>query len=71
MIDLKHIPTDQDNIAYETIKRNNKYGIIDRNGNIIIEPVFDYIFIGEDYIEFQLKGSGEAVWPLSRINELK
>lgn len=70
-INKKNYSTYWDNINYETIKRNDKYGIIDKNGNMIIEPVFDSIFIGEYYIEFQLKGSGEAVWPLSRINELK
>lgn len=67
----KYYSTYLDNIDYETIKKNDKYGIIDTNGDIIIEPVFDYIYIDKDYVKFELKENGAAIWPLSKIKELK
>lgn len=67
----KYVSTYWDNINYETIKRNDKYGIIDKNGNMIIEPVFDFINIDKDYVIFELKDNGKAIWSLDKIKELK
>lgn len=64
-----YIPTTY-NDKYDRIERNNKYGIIDRNGKIIVEPVFDGIFIGVDFVRFYLSGYGSALWPIDKINEL-
>lgn len=58
-------------IGYEIIKRNDKYGIIDINGNMIIEPVFDFINIDKEYVIFKLEDNGEAIWPMDKIQELK
>lgn len=70
-INKKNYSTYWDNVNYETIKRNDKFGIIDKNGNMIIEPVFDFINIDKDYVIFKLKDNGEAIWPLDKIKELK
>ena len=70
-INKKNYSTYWDNINYETIKRNDKFGIIDKNGNMIIEPVFDFINIDKDYVIFELKDNGKAIWPLDKIKELK
>jgi hypothetical protein len=70
-INKKNYSTYWDNIDYETIKKNDKYGITDKNGNIIVEPVFDFIDIDKDYVKFELKDNGVAIWPLAKIKELK
>lgn len=31
--------------GYTVIQKNNKYGLLDRNGKVIIEPIFEYIEI--------------------------
>lgn len=56
---------------YYTTKWNDKFGIADCNGNQIVEPVFNRIVIDEDYTIFELEGYGEAIFPTSKLNELK
>ena len=60
---------------YKVIERNGKCGIMDLDGNIIVDPIFDHICIVDggdcDYVSFRLNGYGEAVYPLSRIKELR
>lgn len=58
------------NNNYDTIKRNDKFGIVDNFGKIVVQPVFDSIYIGKDFVEFTLNGYGTALWPIDRINEL-
>ena len=62
----------KDESNYEVVERNNKYGVIDHQGKILIEPVFDSIYINEDkgFINLELDGYGKSIWPLSRIQEL-
>ena len=62
----------KDESNYKVVKRNDKYGVIDCQGKILIEPVFDRIYIDEDkgFINLELDGYGKAIWPLSRIQEL-
>ena len=62
----------KDESNYKVVKRNDKSGVIDRQGKILIEPVFDSIYIDEDkgFINLELDGYGKAIWPLSRIQEL-
>ena len=62
----------KDESNYNVVKRNDKSGVIDRQGKILIEPVFDSIYIDEDkgFINLELEGYGKAIWPLFRIQEL-
>ena len=59
---------------YKAIEKNGKWGIIDIDGNIIVDAVFDHICIVDggdcDYVSFRLDGHGVAVFPLSRIKDL-
>lgn len=57
---------------YEVVKRNDKYGVIGPQGKILIEPVFDSIYIDEEkgFVNLELDGCGKAIWPLSKIQEL-
>lgn len=56
---------------YHTTKQNDKFGIADCNGNQIVEPVFNRIIIEEEYTIFELDGYGEAIFPTSKLKELK
>ncbi|MBR5334062.1 MAG: WG repeat-containing protein [Alistipes sp.] len=69
MFNKKYI---KDESNYKVVKRNDKYGVIDHQGKILIEPVFDSIYINEDkgFINLELDGYGKSIWPLSRIQEL-
>lgn len=62
----------KDESNYKVVKRNDKSGVIDPQGKILIEPVFDSIYIYEEkgFVHFELEGYGKAIWPLSRIQEL-
>lgn len=56
---------------YHTTELNNKFGIADCKGNQVIEPVFDRITIDAEYTIFELEGCGEAIFPTSKLKDLK
>lgn len=59
---------------YKVIEKDGKRGIIDANGHIVVEPVFNNVGLCSiddcDYALFRLDGYGEAAYPLSKIKEL-
>ena len=55
----------------EIVEIQNKFGIIDSDGNFIIAPVFDEISWGRGrYLKFKLDGKW-AIWPSKKLSELK
>ncbi len=64
-------PPKKQNQLYDEFCINGKYGIKDKNSKILVEAVFDHIYISESdkYIIFSMDGK-KAILPLSEISKL-